>query len=187
MADGGVTAALIIGGISAATSAGIAYDSAQRQNRATRKAVNLQQQAAIRQKRQVNDAAALEMEKRRAEAARIRALLRVTSGDEGEGGSFDALIRQADYDESLNKSIIETNRRNQISAVASGAEANILNLSSRMSNALLDSLTAGIGGFSTGLQIGGAVNELRDPRGGRRLDAGGVEYSGFGEVGGGYA
>ena len=160
-----VTAALVIGGVTAAASAGIAYEGAARQNKAANKAIESQNKAASTQTRQINTAAALEAEKRRAEAAKIRALLRVNAADNGgEGGSFDALINQANQDEALNMSILEANRKNQLAAVLSGAEANLIALSSKLTTPILDSGLAGISGFSTGLQIGGAVNQLNyDP------------------------
>lgn len=159
--DTGVEAAVAIGAVSAAVSAGVAYEGAQRQNKAAKKAIESQNRATSAQTRQVNTAAALEAEKRRSEAAKIRALLRVTAADRGgEGGSFDALINQTNQDEALNMSILETNRKNQIASVLSGAEANLIALTSKMTNPLVDGAIGGIGGFSTGLQIGGAVNQL---------------------------
>ena len=162
--DTGVEAAVAIGAVSAAVSAGVAYEGAQRQNKAAKKAIESQNRAAATQTRQVNAAAALEAQKIAAQNARIRGLLRVTAAEQGgEGGSFDALMRQTAQDEALNLSILETNRKNQISAVLSGAEANLIALTSKLTNPLVDGAIGGIGGFSTGLQIGGAVNELNDP------------------------
>ena len=165
--DTGAEAALIIGGVTAAASAGIAYEGAQQQNKATKRAVESANKAASAQSRQVNTAAALEAEKRRVEASRIRALLRVNAASNGgEGGSFNALMNQVDQDEALNLSILETNRKNQLANVLSGAEANLIALTSKMTNPTTDSIIGGLGGFNTGLQIGGAVNQLgSDPRG----------------------
>ena len=165
MADGGVSAALIIGAVSAAASAGVAYEGAQRQNKAAKKAIESQNRAAATQTRQVQSAAELEKQKIAAQSARTRALLRVSAADNGgEGGSFDALMQQTAQDEALNLSILEANRKNQLAAVLSGAEANLIALSSKLTTPILDSGLAGISGFSTGLQIGGAVNQLNyDP------------------------
>lgn len=181
----GVEAALIIGGITAAASAGIAYEGAQRQNKAVKRSIEAENKRSQVGSKQVNQAAALEAEKNRAQAARIRGLLRVNAAEQGgEGGSFDALIRQTSQDESLNLSILEENRKNQLAAVLSGSEANLAALQGRLTNPLLDSTIAGLQGFSTGLQIGGAANELGDSGNAGRSAPSGRSYSGFGNGGG---
>lgn len=158
-----VAVPLITAGIGAVTSGAIAYEGAKRQNKAARRAAETEIRRGTQQAKQVNQAAALEAQKRANEAARIRGLIRVIAADNGgEGGTYDALLEQADQDQALNLAINEQNRKNQVAAVLSGAEANILALSSHMTNALLDSITGGIGGADAGLRIGGAVNELND-------------------------
>jgi hypothetical protein len=156
-----VAVPLIVAGVGAATSGAIAYEGAQRQNRATKRAIAAENARGTAQARMVNAAAELEKEKTAQQAARIRGLIRVVAADSGsEGGSYDALLEQAGQDEALNQAILEENRKNQVQSVLSGASADILSLASHMSNSVLDSVSGGIGGFDAGLRIGGAANEL---------------------------
>lgn len=157
-----VTAAVVIGGLTAATSA----VQASQQNDAAKDAEKAQRRAAATQTKQLEDAATVEREKRIQEQRRISARLRVAAGESGlslGSGTSLALQNQTESDLDRNLGLIDQNLENQSLRVQSGAEANIASLQSSLQNPLLSGFSGGLGGASTGLQIGGALQTATTP------------------------
>ena len=155
-----VGAALVLGGVGAVTSA----VAAERQNDANSRARRSQQQAAAVQTQQLEDAAAVEREKRLQDQRRIAARLRVAAGESGlalGSGTAEALQQQTQTDLSTNLGLIDQNLANQTLAVESGLEANLAALEAQEINPLIATFTGGLGGASTGLAIGSALQEAR--------------------------
>lgn len=147
MAFPAVPAALAVAG------ATIGAEQARAQNAAIKRSMGSAQEAARVQSGQVNDQAAIELLKRRNEAAMIRARLRVSSAEAGTGSGFDTLLDQAGYDQALNEQILEINRVNENRAIQSGLQANLASLAAQGRNAILDAFAGGLQGLATGLQI----------------------------------
>lgn len=159
-----VTAAVAIGGLLAGTS----VFQAREQNKAIEKAEGAQRRAASVQTKQLEDAAAVEREKRIMEQRRISARLRVAAGESGlslGSGTSLALQNQTVADLDRNLGILDQNLRNETLRVQSGAEANIASLQSSVQNPLLSGVTGGLGGALTGLAIGGAIQTASTPSG----------------------
>jgi len=144
----------------AAFSATATYAQASSQNKAIRKSAASARLAGSIQTRQVNDSASLERTKRQNEAERIRGRLRVAAAAAGlgiDGGSYGDLLNQANYDAALNQTILERNRQNEVARIQSGTASNLAQLAGHLQNLVLASVTGGMQGFSTGMQIGSAV------------------------------
>ncbi len=155
-------AALIIGGVLAAGEAGLAYRQAQQQNRAARRSATIAGRNASIQGKAVNDRAALEQQKRLAESDRIRGLIRTRVGEaQGTGGSYDALLGTAAYDDGLNQAITEQNRAAQAAGVQSGAEAQLAEIGSHIQSTSLAALMGGFQGAQQGLSIAGSADSLK--------------------------
>lgn len=154
------TTALIIGGLTATTSA----IQAERQNKATKRAAASQAESARIQTQQLRDSAAVERDKRIQEQRRISARLRVAAGESGlslGSGTPLALQNQTQTDLNTNLGLLDQNLDSQILAVQSGAQANIHALEAQTINPLLATFTGGLSGASTGLSIGTAIKEAR--------------------------
>lgn len=152
--------ALAIG--SAALGATTSAMGAASQNKAIKKSMESQTQAAKIQQQQVADQAAIEREKNFRAMQQIQGRIRVSAGEAGAttGGSFNALSQQAFNDQSLNNAILMRNMTNQQAAIAAGLQANLASLSSQHQSPILSGLTGGLSGFSTGLSIGNAANKV---------------------------
>ncbi|HUT91740.1 MAG TPA: hypothetical protein VMY37_19730 [Thermoguttaceae bacterium] len=100
---------------------------------------------------QVADQSAVEQDKNRTEAHKIRSMLRVRAGESGLGlgGTYEAMMRQTDLDALKNASIISRNRINQNAAILSKRSA----IPQTPISPFLSGLSAGVGGFGAGLQI----------------------------------
>lgn len=174
MADFGVSAALAIGtalASTAATAGASAYQASQ-QNKALRRSEESTRRATEVQNRQLAAAAGQELEVRRREADQTRGRIRVSAGEAGIGlgGSYAAMMRQADFDLAMNQQIIRQNFMNNVNATNSGYMASMAQLSAQRRNPLLDAFTGGLQGMSTGLSIGSSLPtiETDDGKGGKR-------------------
>ncbi len=169
MADFGLTAITLA---AAAASAGTAAYGAQQKNKAVKNSQAAARRAAITQGNQIEDAAKLERLKRKRESDQIRARIAVTGAAAGvdPAGSYADLERQVGFDENLNLDIIDTNRRNQIARVNSGAQADITALGAQTRNVLLDAFTSGAQGVSTGLSLYNALPGAQPTRYGDERD-----------------
>lgn len=134
---------------------------AQSQNDAARKSMRSVNRALTTQTQQTQASAALERAKRINEARRIRGRLTVAAGDMGTTiASLGNLDRQIDADSLLDQAIISTNERNQIAAIRSAAQAQMVELAARQRNLVLSGLSGALQGASTGLSIGGGIESL---------------------------
>lgn len=140
-------------------SAGAQVVGAQQQNKAIKRAAAANSRAAEVKSKQVNDAARVERFKRINEANMVRGRLRVAGSASG-GGQFASLLRQAQYDETINQQILDQNTYNELLAVRSGLDANLASLQSQMQSPILSGFIGAIQGASTGLQIGSGINAL---------------------------
>lgn len=157
------TVALVIGGVTAAASAGAAYDSAQRQNKAARRAADSTRAAANENAAQVRQAESIEAQRQRSQSARVRAMLRVRAAEQGasiDDGSFADLDRQNAIDAQINRNITRMNAGAQERAIVTGAQAHLEGLRSNQRNALLEAFLGGAQGAGTGLSIASSYNTL---------------------------
>lgn len=163
MADFGIvsgpTLAAIIGGASAAASGGLALVNAAEQNKAKKRSEDSARTAAAVQSKQINEAAALERQKRARESAQIRGRLAAVGSASGAdpAGSYAALDRQAGFEFNTNIDILNTNRQNELARVASGLNANLTSLSAQGRNPFLDAFAGGASGLGTGLSLYNAL------------------------------
>lgn len=155
------TAALLIAATTA-TSAGISLRNQQQQNRSARRAGDAAAEAASVQTKQIQDQASLEKMKLRNQAAMIRGRIRAAAAQAGfvNDGTFQTLDEQVTTDTNLNTQIIAQNARNNIARVQSGLQADLANLSSRISSPILSAFTGGLQGASAGLSIASGVRSI---------------------------
>jgi len=146
--------ALAIGG------AALNFSQAQAQNKATARSMRQARESASVQQEQLSRQASLELRRNQIRAQQVRGRLRVALGEAGVGmgGSAQALLNQSEYDEGINRSIIEESFLNNDARVRSGLNADMIGLESRVQNSLLSALSGGLSGFSTGLSIAGAAD-----------------------------
>ena len=136
------------GSIGAAAMSGVASARAARdQNRAISRSMESQGEAARIQIEQLQDSFNLERAKNANEAAQIEGRIRVLAGERGVGtaGTMAALLRQSDYDEAINASIMERNYLNQAARINSGLEANVKTLAAQGQNAMIRGLSSAVG------------------------------------------
>lgn len=109
---------------------------------------------------QIDQAAALEIQKRANDTQRIRGRLRVLGGSSGlsTDGSFQALDDQATRDQAISDAITKTNAYNAKLNAGSALKAHLIEQYSRMSNPLLDAFQGGLQGYGAGVKIGDYVN-----------------------------
>lgn len=153
---------------SAALSAGAGTFTAVSQNQAVKRQQSAVRRAAKVQQTQMAAAAELEREKRFQEARQVQARIRVASGESGLGigGTTAALIRQADIDRAANEEIARKNLAMNLENVQSQAQATIAGLGGNLVNPIIQGVRGGIGGFDTGLRIGGSIRSLlKEPAG----------------------
>jgi hypothetical protein len=143
----------------AVASAGLGVYGAQQQNQAVRRSMQARNRQAEVQNKQIAQQAAVEKMKARNEAARIRGRIRVAGAESGAGlgGTFAQLLTQADYEDLLNESIINTNRDNAFGASLAGLQVDMSSLSAQGQSPLIAAFQGGLSGLSTGLAIEGAL------------------------------
>lgn len=148
------------------------HQQAQAANRAARQraAYNRQIQAgqtraARIQARQIEAQSALEKLKTARQGHQIRSTLRVAAGDDGSGlgGTYEALVRQADYDQLLNIEIIDQNAEMAQQSIFSRIQP--LPPKQPEQNATLAAILGGLGGASSGLSLGGSGMSMFGPGG----------------------
>jgi hypothetical protein len=149
--------AAAIAALSAGTSVGsAAYQNAQANARAKQamEAARKQQAAQMVASQQQTLA---EKNKRLNEAQLIRSRLRVAAGESGLGfgGTYEALVNQADYDAAANVGILQQNLARNILALSLGGEAQMASLVPVQTSPLLSGISGGLQGLSTGLAIAG--------------------------------
>lgn len=161
MADFGIIGGLaaVLSAAGAASGAGLSIANAQAQNKAKKRSEESARTAASVQSKQINEAAALERQKRARESAQIRGRLAAIGSASGAdpAGSYAAIDRQADLNYNSNIDILNTNRQNELARVASGLNANLASLSGQGRNPLLDAFSGGASGLGTGLSLYNAI------------------------------
>ena len=148
--------------ITAAT-ATVSVMAARRQNEAMEDAAQAQIRQGQAQQTQIQDQSAIERMQHQREAGRIRGRLRVAAGEAGVGigGSYDALIRQADFDEALNLSILDRNTANAMDSARAGLQVDLARISANTQNPFIAGFMGGMQGLSTGLRIVGGIQGLQ--------------------------
>jgi len=118
-----------------------------------------QQEAVSAENRMIRDQETLEKKKAINQARLIASRIRVTAGESGLGfgGTYEALLRQSDYDTAINLGIIGQNAQNQFASAAGKMQP----INSREYNPLFAGLSAGIGGYATGLSLGDSLTRKR--------------------------
>lgn len=155
------------------------------QNRRIQEIMDLNAQAAGVEYNQIDTAAALEIQKRHLDVHRARSRLRVLAADSGLdfGGSYAELDQQAAQNESINNAITQENAYVAKQKIASGLQAGFLVDQSKALNPFTTGLTGALSGIGTGLQIGGAIDKLRDAQRQSAAESGAAAagvYSGMG-------
>ncbi len=151
-----VTWALIATAAATTAGTGASYSQAKSQQDYQTAAMDAQRKAAGIQNQQLSDQAALERNKSHNEANIIRSRLRVAAGESGIGfgGTYEALSRQADYDEYINKEIINRNLMNSIKSSNSQLQPG-----QPVMSPILAAFMGGLGGLQSGLSIGSSIQK----------------------------
>lgn len=151
---------LIIAGAAGGMSAFTSFSEAKSREGYASAAASAQRKAVGVQNAQLSDQAALERLKAHNHANRIRSTVRVAAGESGIGfsGTYEALMRQADYDEGLNAEIINRNLMNGIKASNSQLQP-----SQPVMNPLVSAFAGFLGGAQSGMQIGSGLGGLEGP------------------------
>lgn len=116
--------------------------------------------AAIVQQKQLKDQQAVEQARLRAESEKVKGRLRVMAAAAGfgaEGGTYEDLINQTDYDYGLNSGIINQNYANTRNRLNSGLTAQLGDYSAQGTGALAGILPGLIGSLNTGLSINNSL------------------------------
>jgi len=157
-------AALIIGAVSAAGTAGATiYGNAER-NKATKRAQDATQKAADVQSRQLKERAAVEQDNAARQAAQVRSRIRALQAGAGfnQFDAYDPLQTQANFDAEFNRQTLDRNVSNELERVQSGLQVDLAQLSANRVNPLLSAFTGITQGLSTGLSIANAGVQLGD-------------------------
>lgn len=142
---------IILGGIGAATS----LAGAQAQNAALRRAGRSQAEAGRVQATQSAAQAEQERQQNRRVRDQVAARTRVLSIASGGGGgdTRSDLLRTVALDAGRNAATTDMNEAMRLAAIRSGVASNLAQLQSQVRSPLLDTIGAGLSGFTTGLQI----------------------------------
>jgi hypothetical protein len=160
MSAGAVTAvnAATIAAVVAVGAGGLmaysSYEQAQQQQKYAEASALAQERAMEQNALQAQQQGSIEKLKQRNKTQLMISRIRVMSGESGlgtGGGTANALLRQADFDEAANQQIIRQTTQNNIKASLSGAQP--ISYPGAAGNALLD----GISGFQSGLQLGSGI------------------------------
>jgi hypothetical protein len=144
----------ILGAIMMASMAGM---SAYTANAAAKRNEEQQAAALAMQQQQAAQQADVEAEKVKQQAHQIESRIRVAAGESGIGlgGTYQALTRQANMDESYNLGLIEQNRINAQMNIASQFQEQ------PRSNPLLAGIMGGIQGANMGLNLYGSSMNIQ--------------------------
>lgn len=164
MADFGITEGIALASVitaagAAGTTAYAANQSSRRQNRVAEAVAKSTAAAAAIQSTQLKAQAAAEKQKQIQAAERVRGRVRVAAAAAGfeDVGSYEAFLRQSQYDTALNTKIIDTNLSANLDRVASGLSASYADLGGRITSPLLAAFSGGAQGAQAGLAIASAI------------------------------
>lgn len=149
----------IVGG---AIGAGLAIDSANRQNDAIARSMRSSVSSGRATMDQLAEAAAQKRQQRVREAQRVSGRIRAALADSGTGfgGSAGDLEAQAAIDAGTDLSAISANYSAEALRVRSGVAANLQSLEAQTQNPLLAGLGGALSGASTGLSLLNAVEGI---------------------------
>jgi len=118
-----------------------------------------QRKAAIASQQQVRQKQAIEKLRATNRAHLIRSQIRVAAGESGIGlgGTYESLMRQADYDDSMNTRIIDSNADVDMARIAAGLQP----IARAPSSMAVSGLQGGMAGLQTGLSIAGSMTRLK--------------------------
>jgi len=153
--------AAAIAALTAGTSATAAVMQNKQANESAQRQMELVQQQQAAQMAVARRQTEIEKAKRINEANLIRSRLRVAAGESGlgYGGTYNAMMRQADYDAGMNVRLLDENLANSFLAIGLGGQAQKASLVPMQASPLLSGITGGLQGFATGLAIGGAFQK----------------------------
>lgn len=152
-AGGGIPLVSAIGG------GVIAGQQARERNKAIEKSQQTVGTQFREQQRQIGQRAAIHRLAITRQQHRLIGRIRVAGSQAGTtGGSTLSLIRQADFDAELNRTISDISSRNLVEAARHRFFAQIQSLAGGIVNPTLAGLSGALGGASTGLSIQGAVS-----------------------------
>lgn len=158
-----------------------AYQDAERQGELISQQVKLQRHAFQVQRRQIEEQATLEKDKRSREAAQIRGRLRVIAGETGLG--VGALTSQATIDLARNREIIDRNAANNIAFASSQSRLKIAALSAGKTDPFVAALTGGMTGMQAGLQLSSlSSRQTQLNQTNAQLDAANADFNTLSEV-----
>lgn len=142
-----------------AVSAGLAVVQAQQQNKAVKRSIQSQRQAATVQSHQVQEQARVRAQQRLADLHRTQGALRVSgaAAGVGTGSSYAQLEDAAALGAALDTNIIGRNATNNLTAIASDASARIAQLNASRVNPLLAGLAGGMKGYAAGSSMSAAA------------------------------
>lgn len=150
------------GGALGGAMGGLTAAGASAQNKAIEKAQRDTAAAAKVEMQQVNEQAAMERQKRIADAQVMESRLRVAAGESGIGITEMnlSLQRQNDVNAAIDTAILNRNLMNNMLRIRSEAKARISQLESSKRNAAIEGTIAGIQGFASGLAITASAGSL---------------------------
>jgi len=125
-----------------------------------------QTRAARIQERQIKAQSALEKQKTARMGHQIRSTLRVAAGEPGGvglGGTYEALMRQADLDQAINMEIISRNA--QMAAESAYSRIQPTPPVQAGQNETLAAILGGLGGMQSGLSLGASGMSMFGPGG----------------------
>lgn len=140
---------------------GLSLFSALQGNNAVQGAIDDAARAAEFEQATVSAQAGARLAENQARMAQVRGRVRIQSQN-GEGG--EALIRQVAIDAKKNEAAIRLNQSIQTTAIRRGYQAQASQFASQAINPILAALSGALSGGVTGLQIGGAFEDMTASR-----------------------
>lgn len=152
----GLETALIVGASAGLAQTGLTVYQSMQQAQYHRDVRKAQGRAAGIQAQQVRAQEALEREQASRRAQQVRGRIRAAAGESGLGfgGTYDAFMRQTDYEELTNRMILGQSAENAIQAIFSGIQP------MPKSNLMLDAAVGVLGGLQTGLGMTSGIMQL---------------------------
>jgi hypothetical protein len=150
-----LTLGLGLGIVSAGASFYGSAQQAKAQEEYTKQSYAAQLKAITANQVQIREQESVEKYKIQNQAHLIASRIRASAGESGIGfgGSYQALLRQTDYDEMMNIEIIRRNAAAKLQGLV------VEPVRTQPFSPLLDAFSGGVSGFSTGLQIGNLVRK----------------------------
>jgi len=165
--------ALALGAASAGMSAAQSYATRESSEEFAEASAAAQRKAAKESMKGVREAEAAERLKAENRAHLIRSQIRVAAGESGIGlgGTYEALMREADYDEYMNVLMIRRNAEANLRRIAAGLSP----VQTAVTSPFFSGLQGGMAGVQTALNIGASIKTLQASKNPADGDGGGGE------------